>query len=135
MANTPEQIAAVVLYFRYAGEFLGFHFEEENFQILLNINTLEGIPISWTETWEMDGRRGLWEQCIERENAKRYNELLSKYGVDRALGKLNSERRDRMMSTELNEEEVCEALEQVNAEFVEAEDRLREDEKEKCLDA
>ena len=41
--------------------------------------------------------------------------MLSKYGVDRASEKLNSERRDRVMSTE--------ALEQRNAEFVEAEGR------------
>ena len=58
MADTPEQIAHVAesLYFRYAGEIVGCLSEEENMNILHNINTLEGIPMSWIEAWEMDGR-------------------------------------------------------------------------------
>ena len=64
MAYTPEQIAHVAesFVFRYTGEILGCLSAEENLQILHNINTLEGIPMSWIEAWEMDGRRGFWGQ-------------------------------------------------------------------------
>ena len=64
MAYTPEQITRVAesMYFRYAGEFFGFSFEEEHFQILHNINTLDRIQMGWVEAWEMDGRRGLWRK-------------------------------------------------------------------------
>ena len=77
MDYTAEQIAdmAESLYFRYAGEFLGFLFKEKFFEILPNINTLEGIPMSWIEAWEMDGRRGFLGKWIERQNARRFEEL------------------------------------------------------------
>ena len=54
MAYTPEQITRVAesMYFRYAGEFCCFSFEEEHFQILQNINTLDKIQMGWVEAWK-----------------------------------------------------------------------------------
>ena len=54
MAYTPEQITHVAesTYFCYAGEFFEFSFEEEYFQILHNINTLDKIRMGWVEAWK-----------------------------------------------------------------------------------
>ena len=43
----------------------------------------------------------------ERENVRRYEELVSKYGEDSALEKLNGERRHRVVYMALREEEEC----------------------------
>ena len=107
MSYTAERIARVAdsLYFRYAAEFFGCIVEDEKLQILRNVDTLKGIPMSWIEAWEMDGRRCYWVQWIERENAKTYKELVTTYGEDRAVEELNDERRDRVARDELREEE------------------------------
>ena len=69
MAYTPEQITHVAesMYFDTLTIFFGFSFEEKHFQILLNINTLDRIQMGLVEAREMDGRRGLWEKCIDRK--------------------------------------------------------------------
>ena len=73
MDYTPEQITHVVesMYFDTLAIFFGFSFEEEYFQIVHNINTLDRIQMCWVEAWEMDGRRGLWGKCIDRKMARR----------------------------------------------------------------
>ena len=43
-------------------------------------------------------------------NARRYEELVSKYGEDTALKELTGERRHRVVYTELREEEEWEVL-------------------------
>ena len=65
MAYTPEQITRVAesMYFDTLANFFGFSFEKEHFQILHNINTRDRIQMGWVEAWEMDGRRGLWENA------------------------------------------------------------------------
>ena len=65
MAYTPEQITHVAesMYFDMLTNFVGFSVEEEYFQILHNINTLDKIQMDWVEAWEMDGRRGLWKNA------------------------------------------------------------------------
>ena len=62
MAYTPEQITHVAesMYFDTLANLFGFSFEEEYFQILHNVNTLDRIQMGWIEAREMDGRRGLW---------------------------------------------------------------------------
>ena len=137
MAYTPEPIANVAesLYFRYAGEKLGCLSVEENLQILRNINFLEGLPLSLIEAWKRDGRRSYFGQLIGRENARRYEELVNAYGEDKTLEELDNERRERMISTELSAEKVWEELQQRNAQFMEAEERSRVDEEERCLGA
>ena len=64
MAYTPEQITHVAesMYFDTPANFFGFSFEEEYFQILHNINTLDRIQMGWVEAWEMNGKRGLWRK-------------------------------------------------------------------------
>ena len=65
-------------------------------------------------------------QCVQRDNARRYEELIQKLGKERAREKLNSARRHRVVDWELREEEKREALEESkNAEF-----RVREEEEE-----
>ena len=137
MSYTPEQIAHVAesLYFRYAGEILGCLSEEENLQFLRNINSFEGLPLSWIEAWERDGRRSYLGQWIGRESARRYKELVNAYGVDKALEELDNEKRECMISTELSADKVLEELQQRNVQFMEAEERLRVDEEERCLGA
>ena len=73
MAYTPEQITHVAesMYFDMLTNFFGFSFEEEYFQILHNINTLDRIQMGLVEAWEMNGRRGLWKKCIDRKKARR----------------------------------------------------------------
>ena len=101
-----------------------------------NINTLEGIPMSYIEAWEMVGRRGFcWGQWIERQNTRRYKELMSVNRKDKALEELDRERRDLVVSTELIEAETWEALEQRDAQFVKVEERLKVDKEERCLGA
>ena len=85
------------------------------------------IPMSWIEAWEINGRRGFWEQWIERQNARRYKGLMIAYGKDKELEELEGERRDLVVSTELSEEKSWEALEQRNAQFMKAEERLTVD--------
>ena len=66
-------------------------------------------------------------RCLQRVNIKRYDELVRKLGEERAVEILDSERRCRVVYTELREDEGRETLEQRNAEF--------EDEGERCLGA
>ena len=40
------------MYFDTLANFLGFSFEEEHFQILHNINTLDRIQMGWVEAWK-----------------------------------------------------------------------------------
>ena len=65
MAYTPEQITHVaeIMYFDMLTNFFGFSFEEEYFQILHNISTLNRIQMGRIEAREMDGGRGLWENA------------------------------------------------------------------------
>ena len=54
MAYTPEQITHVAesMYFDTLANFFAFSFEEEHFQILLNIKTLDRIQMGWVEAWK-----------------------------------------------------------------------------------
>ena len=54
MAYPPEQITRVVesMYFDTLVKFFGFSFEEEHFQIVHNINTLDRIQMVWVEAWK-----------------------------------------------------------------------------------
>ena len=72
---------------------------------------------------------------MDRENARRYEELLNAYAEDKALEELDNERRERVMFTELSAEKMREELQQWNAQFMEAEERFRVDEEERCLGA
>ena len=74
-------------------------------------------------------------QWIGRENARRYKELVNAYGDDKALEELDNERRQCVISMELSAEKVWEELQQRNAQFMEAEERSRVDEEERCLGA
>ena len=103
MAYTPEQIAHVA-------EILGCLSEDENMHILRNINSLEGLPLSWIEAWERDGRRSYLGQWIGRENARRCKDLVNAYREDKALEELDNARRERVISTELSAEKVWEEL-------------------------
>ena len=40
------------MYFDTLANFFGFSFEEEYFQILHNINTLDRIQMGWIEAWK-----------------------------------------------------------------------------------
>ena len=102
-SHNTEHLALVFenLHFRYVSS----PFEEESFENLQSIDSIEVIPISWVEAWETDARRGALGEYIQRDNAERYEELSQGLGEERAREELDSVRRHRVVDWELEVEE------------------------------